>query len=321
MSNDMYSGGPSTDNYGIERPPRELPYEEEYRHDGPGYGNGRPAPERYRPSNVVRWIGVLLIAFVVLAVLCGGISAVLAAVSFSSTPATATVDKTFRVSGVPTLVIHGAAGSVHVNPGGDGQITVHVVKQVRALTHAQAQSDLNAINVTTSQSGNLVTIREDDSRDFGWHLFYSRAVDITVTVPSNTNLSVFEDAGSVDASGLTGKLIAQINAGNAELSNMTMATGSSLRVNAGSLSVDGALQPHASLLVEVNAGSADVTLPHDTSAHLTASASAGSVEVNGWNVSQNHDAAHVTVDGDLNPNPTGTITIRVSAGSASINAA
>lgn len=329
MSDDPYSGGPAADNYGVEPPPPEHPVHEETAYDGPAYDRppydgpayAGPMRTRSRPPSYVRWIGGCLIACVLLVLVCGGIAAVLAGIAFSSTPATATVDKTFPVTGAPTLIIHSAAGSVHVNSGGDGQIIVHATKQVRTLTHAQAQSELNAITITTTQTGNVVTIQVDDSSSGGLYLFNDRQINLTVTTPASTSLNVIENAGSLDASGLTGKLTVRVNAGSMTLDSMTMASDSSLRINAGSLAVDGTLQPGASLLVEVNAGSADLTLPKDTSAHVDATASAGSVSVNGWNITETHDAANTTATGDLNPNPTSTITIRVKAGSASLNAA
>ena len=324
MANDTYPGGPSADNYGaggVGAPPPILPNED----NGAGYevpAYRRASEERRRPPGYVRWIAGLLVVFVVLALACGVVTAVLAAISFNSVRASATVDKTFSVSGVPTLIIHGAAGSVHVNPGADGQITLHATKRVRALTHGQAQSALDAITITTTQTGNQVNIQEDDSDNGRWFFggFQRIQIDLTVTAPANTNLALTEDAGSVDATGFTGKLATRVNAGSATLTSMTMAKGSSLVVNAGSLSVDGALQPDATLSVEVNAGTANMTLPQNTSAHLDATSSAGSVEVNGWNIAVNHDAANTVASGDLNPNPTGAITIRVSAGSASLNA-
>jgi hypothetical protein len=328
MHDDTNSGGVA-DNYGIEPPPpsrpaRERPLDDEPAYENPPYEN--PIYEgshrgRYRPPRYVRWIGGCLIACVLLLLVCGGATAVLAGIAFSSAPATAMVDKTFTVIGAPTLIIHSAVGSVHVNPGSAGQITLHATKRVRTLTHAQAQSELSAITITTTQSGNVVTIQVDDSVGGGLYLFNMRQIDLDVTTPASTSLSVVENAGSIDASGLTGKLTTQVNAGSVTLDTMTMATGSSLRVNAGSLTLDGTLQPGASLLVEVNAGSADVTLPQNTSAHLDATASAGSVNVDGWSVTENHNGPNTTASGDLNPNPTGTIIIRVSAGSASLRAA
>lgn len=331
MTNDNYQSGPSADNYGVGVPPPELPptsddSDMEHERERPTHERQvyeRATSERHQPPSYVRWIGGCLIAFVVLVVLCGGTTAVMAAMAFNSTPAGASFDKSFSVSGVPTLVIHGSAGSVHVNAGGDGQVSIHAKKSVHALTQSQAQSELDAITITATQSGNVVNIQVNDSDNRPW-LFYAfqrTQVDLTVTAPANTNLAITEDAGSIDASGFTGKLTARIDAGSATLNDMTMAKGSSLTVSAGSLHIDGALQPDASLYLEVDAGSADITLPQNTSAHLNATASAGSVNVNGWNVSENHDAADTTVIGDLNPNPTSVITIRVDAGSATLNAA
>ena len=318
MANDSYPRGPSTDNYGVGAPPPILPPEEEASYEVPG---GAPA-ERHRPPSYVRWIAGALIVFVAVILACGGATAALAAIAFNSAPATATVDKSFSVSGAPTLIIHGVAGRIHLSPGADGQITLHATKRVRALTQGQAQSALDAIRITATQSGNQVTIEEDTSDNGGWFFggFRQTRIDLTVTAPAHTNLTLTEDAGLVEATGFTGALTTRINAGSATLSNMTMAKGSSLFVNAGSLSVDGAVQTEASLYLEVNAGSANVTLPRDTSAHLDATASAGNVNVNGWNIAVNHSAAQMSASGDLNPNPTGTITIRVSAGSATLNA-
>ena len=319
MTNDDTNPNVPADNYGIEPPPPgEAP------HERPVYGEpayAGPMPERRMTPGYVRWLGGCLIGCVVLLIVCGALTAVLAGIALNSTPATATVDKDFSVSGVPTLDIHSAAGTVHVNPSTDGQIHVHGTKRARALTHSQAQSDLNAISISLSQTGNVVDIRTEipgGGANFG---VFTRQVDLDVTTPATTNLSVVENAGTLDVSGLTGKLTAQVNAGSMTLDSMEMANGSALHVNAGSLALNGSLQPGASLTVEVNAGSADLTLPRSTSAHLDASASAGSVNINGWSIAESRNGPNTTASGDLNPNPTGTITIRVSAGSATLNAA
>ncbi|MGH2517055.1 MAG: hypothetical protein ACRDHP_15505, partial [Ktedonobacterales bacterium] len=264
MHDDTYTGGPSADTYGIEtpspkRPAREFRSDDEANYDGPAYE--RSPRERYRPPRYVRWIGGILIVCVALLLVCGGGAAVLVAIAFNSTPATATVDKTLTVSGAPTLIIHGAAGSVHVTPGSGNQITLHANERVRALTHSQAQSELNAITITTTQTGNTVNIQENDASSGHLFPFAFSTVDLNVTTPAATSLNVVLDAGSLGASGLTGKLTAKVDAGSMTLDGMTLASGSSLRVDAGSLSLNGALQSGASLLVVVNAGSVDLTLP------------------------------------------------------------
>lgn len=349
MNGENYSDIQPTRNDSPATPPPILPPEEEGADDGPRYEGPRndgprhdtpqydgprydgprfDAPraqsagqERYRPPNYVRWIGGCLLAVVLILLLCGGGTAVVVAMTLNSAPVTATVDKTFSVSGIPTLIIHGQLGRVHVNAGDNEKVSLHATKRVRTFTRAQAQTELDAITISTNQTGNVVTIEVDNTFGGGLRVFNTQEIDLNVTTPASTNLTVVENAGSLNATGLTGKLTTQVNAGSVIMDNMTMADGSSLRTNAGSLTLDGALQPGASLTVNVNAGSADLTLPRDTSAHLAASASAGSVNVNGWNIAQSHIGADTAEYGDLNPNPTGTITIHVSAGSATLNAA
>jgi hypothetical protein len=317
MPGDTYAGDSSADD-GAAQPTRERPYGD-VRHEAPVTYTA--APERHQPPRHVRWIAGALVAFMALVLICGGATAALGAIVSNSTPATATVDKALSVGGVPTLMIHSPAGSVHINAGGAGRIALHAELQARGVTYAQAQNEVNAIHVTTTQTGDVVSILVELTNRLVFSAFDVRRIDLTVTAPASTNLSIVEDAGSLDASGFTGKLAARVNAGDATLSDMTMAKGSSLRVNAGSLRVDGALQPDATLLVVVNAGSADVTLPQNTSAHLDANATAGSVHVNGWNIVESGNAGSMTASGDLNPNPTGAITIHVNAGSATLSAA
>ncbi|MGH2518024.1 MAG: hypothetical protein ACRDHP_20465 [Ktedonobacterales bacterium] len=43
--------------------------------------------------------------------------------------------------------------------------------------------------------------------------------------------------------------------------------------------------------------------------------------MNGWTIAETRNPGDLTANGDLNPNPTSTITIRVDAGDVSLNAA
>ncbi len=331
MSDYVPGGGPPTGGYAREGPPREgavrepqsggPPLEVPYRtgQTGPGYYGPPPQLAPRRSRSPVRWIVGVGIALLALLLACGGVAAIVATVASNSSPVSATVDKTFTVSGAPTLIVRTAASNVHITPGGDGQITMHAVKQARGFPGFQTQSELDAIHMTASQSGSVVTVVVTVDSSF-WNVFGSRHVEMNLTTPAHSNLQIESNAGSFDATGVTGSLSAHVNAGSMTLNNMTLATGSTLQVNAGSLTLNGALQSGASLNVEVNAGSANVTLPRDTSARVDATASAGSINVQGWNLNRSQNAATTTVNGDLNPNPTGTITIHVNAGSVNLRA-
>lgn len=323
---------PRADNYGYD--PNRTPAQEPPRPGYPGYeGYGAaPAydgPRGYYPASrerrpipgYVKVIGGCLILFTLLLLFCGIAAGVVAGLSLTSSPATSSFSKTLAVSGTPTILVHGQSGQIHIVPGTDGSVQVQATKSVRALSHDQAEQELDAITITASQTGNTVNIEVHQPSFNGFTFgFNSRSVDMTVTVPAASNLNVTQAAGTLDANGITGQLIADVSAGTVNLTDMTMADGSRLSVSAGTVNLHGRLQPSASMTVDVSAGSITMGLPHDTNTHLNASATAGNVTVNGWDVSTTRNAADTTVTGDLGSNPTGTLTIQVSAGSATVNA-
>lgn len=325
---------PRPDNYGYD--PNRAPAQEQPRpgypgyegygaapaYDGPqGYYYGPPRRERRPIPGYVKAIGGCLILFTILLLFCGIAAGVVAGLSLTSTPATSSFSKTLAVTGAPTVLVHGEAGRITIVPGAAGSVQVQATKSVRALSHDQAEQELDAITITATQSGNTVNIEVHqpsfDGFTFGFH---SRSVDMTVTVPSSSNLNVTQAAGTLDANGITGQLIADVSAGTVNLTDMVMADGSRLSVSAGTVNLHGRLQPSASMTVDVSAGSVTMGLPQDTNTHLNASATAGNVTVNGWDVSTTRNAADTTVTGDLGSNPSGTLTIQVSAGSATVNA-
>lgn len=324
---DNYGYGPSRANAAEREQPRPgYPGYEGYgsapAHDGPqDYYYGTPRRERRPIPGYVKAIGGCLVLFTLLLLFCGIAAGVVAGLSLTASPATSSFSKTLAVSGTPTVMIHGASGRISVVPGAAGSVQVQATKTVRALSHDQAQQELDAITITTTQTGNTVDIEVNTPSSSGfWFGFHSRQVNMTVTVPTASNLNVTQAAGTLDANGITGQLIADVSAGTVSLDDMTMMDGSRLTVSAGTVDLHGRLQPGASMRVNVSAGSVTMGLPRDTNTHLDASASAGNVTVNGWNVSTTRDAANTTVTGDLGANPTGTLTIQVSAGSATVNA-
>lgn len=291
-------------------------------YDGPqGYYYGPPRRERRPIPGYVKAIGGCLVLFTLLLLFCGIAAGVVAGLSLTATPATSSFSKTLNVSGTPTVMVHGASGRISVVPGAAGIVQVQATKFVRALSHDQAQQELDAITITTTQTGNTVDI-EVNTPSFSGFAFgiHSHEVNMTVTVPTASNLNVTQAAGTFDANGITGQLIADVSAGTVSLDDMTMTDGSRLTVSAGTVDLHGRLQTGASMRVDVSAGSVTMGLPRDTNTHLDASASAGDVTVNGWDVSTTRNAANTTVKGDLGANPTGTLTIQVSAGSATVNA-
>jgi hypothetical protein len=118
--------------------------------------------------------------------------------------------------------------------------------------------------------------------------------------------------------GLTTTLAAIVNAGNLDAIDVTLRGGSDLALNAGNLTMDGALAPGATLEARLNAGNARFTLPSDTPALLDASTTVGQISVAGWQVRTERQIVQQRARGALGAEPTGSLRIHVDAGNLTL---
>jgi DUF4097 and DUF4098 domain-containing protein YvlB len=111
-----------------------------------------------------------------------------------------------------------------------------------------------------------------------------------------------------------------MTAGNVDMRGVTLQGTTIERLTAGNLDISGELAPTARLRIGMTAGDATLSLPLSTSAHVEASSSAGNVHITGWpSVTDNH-TTDGTLSTDLNPHPTGSITVTLTAGNVTIEA-
>lgn len=234
--------------------------------------------------------------------------------------ATATETHEFRVEGIPSLAVRNFAGNVTLTAGPEGQVSVTVTKRVRGgLFGSAEEADLENIHVDVRQSGNTISV-EAEVRD---RRFVTKQfnIDIDIAAPSQTNLDLHLNAGNTDVVGINGVINAKVNAGNLETRHVTFADRSRLTVNAGNLTLEGALAADSSLDAEVSAGNARLTLPRATATYLDARTQAGSVQVTGWPIEVRRHFAQMSASGAMGPNASGTLTVRVNAGNVTLLAA
>jgi Putative adhesin len=309
------------------RPARQAPNAPAYP-PYPGYVPYPAAPQGYPAGPRERgrrspWIVlaggclVLVAACVALSAAAGG---VIWAVELTSVPVTSDTSKAFPVTGIPTLAVDVAAGDVHVDSGASAQVIVKVHRSVRAFTHDQAVQYLDAMRVNLTQDGNTVNVTVNQGNWDGFTPFLNRQLDVQVMVPSTTNLRTTMSAGDLQVNDITGAVNVHMSAGNANLENVTLAGTSTLDLTAGDVTFDGAMQKGVSLGVTLTAGDVNLSLPRNTDAHLDGHATAGDISVSGWTTNQSSSGGGTTVTADLVPNPTGTITIRVTAGDVNVTA-
>ncbi len=285
---------------------------------------GDPRGERKRPNGFILAAGGCLVALAVLIALCAMSLGVVTALAAVSQPATATTTRTLHVSGAPTLQLHTDAASVNItgDPTDSDTVTVALSVNVKTISHNGAQSIVQAIKLTTTQSGNIININLRDSNNiFNPQVLMVRNVTLDITAPTHTGVSGELNAGALTTDDLTGALNITSNAGAVTLHRMTFTGASSMRLSAGGLTFDGALAQGATVDATVNAGGVVCTLPSQTGAHLNASVNSGSVSVIGWNANITRNVTNASTIADVGAHPTGSLTIRVNAGSVIVTLA
>jgi hypothetical protein len=280
-------------------------------------------PER-RSGNAIGW----LIGAIVGALLLFGLFALLLAsvagwflVGGATSRYTDTTTKTFTVAAPVTLTIQNPAGNVTIRRGGGDQVSVQVTKVVRTLNQSVATRELNAMVVNTTQNGNTIQVQSDYSTSFFDGVRSSRSVDLLVTTPQQTAVTLRLNAGNATVSDLTGKMDVQLNAGNLTVSGTQVTDNSSLRADAGNITANLSMTPKATLSVQVNAGNASLTLPSDTPSRLDARVNVGSINVTGWSIPVSHPTPpSAAASGDLGANATGDLHVQVNVGAITLRA-
>ncbi len=281
-------------------------------------------PSERRSGNTTGW----LIGAVVGALLLFGLFALLLAsvagwflVGGATTRYTDTATTTFTVATPVTLTIQNPAGNVTVRQGSANQVRVQVTKVVRTLNQSVATRELNQMVVDTTQNGATIQVQTNYSTSFFDGVRSSRSVDLLVTTPQQTAVTLRLNAGNATVSDLQGKMDLQLNAGNLTVSGAQVTDSSSLRTDAGNITATLSMTPKAALSVQVNAGNASLTLPANTPAHLDARVNVGSISVTGWSIPVTHSTPPgAAASGDLGTNATGDLQIQVNVGAVTLRA-
>jgi hypothetical protein len=287
------------------------------------------SPPRRPVSGFVTFTGRLMMIFG-LFVLLGGIYA---GFQMMSRDASSVLEpKVIQVEGVPAVRIENTVGSVRVVAGTGNEVEVRAEVHVEHLSRGLAEQALKNYELAASQNPEtgVIEIRAGDGQPFGGDgfldgMFLRRSVRMTVTMPANANLDLNVAAGTMNVTGITGKVNAEVNAGSLNITESKLADGSTFKVNAGGMFFRGELVPDASIDVEVNAGGAEFVLPQETAARLIGTADAGGVSASGWTGTISEDRIHGNdnsrIDGYLTgvENTKSVITVTVHAGAAEIN--
>ena len=292
----------------------------------PPYQYG-PQPPMPRSSGIPWWgwlLGGCLLIVVVGGVFCGILGATLGARLGTLISRVAneqfvsdTSSQTFTVTGAPSIVVDDPAGNITYQVAAGNVVVVQIIRRAGDSSTVSAQNDLQSISASATQSGDSITIHADvgSSQGFG----QTKAVDLSITGPANATFNLTDQAGNINITGTQGLISTDVQTGNVTLSGVTLADGSQLKTNVGTVTVRGQLASGASADINVSVGTVTVTLPSSTSTHLSATADTGDVSIVGWTVQQTANGAGHTASGDLGSAPSGTLTVHVGTGNITVS--
>lgn len=224
---------------------------------------------------------------------------------------TAIIDRTFDVTGAPTLALDNKNGSVTITRGDDAKIVVHAIK--RAATDEMLQK----MNVQLTQDGNRVTVHTDTPEYGGFVLFgpNNQGVEYHIQVPARADIGPARTANSsVSVSGIAGTLdlgtsngpvtvrdfdgtvMVQTSNGSVHLTNgkgavhlrtsnssvevaNVQATTTDVHTTNGRITFAGSLAPNSDNQLETSNGSIVIRLPADSAFKLDLHTSNGSLDV------------------------------------------
>jgi len=284
---------------------------------GPGYAGPPPGMmsgrwygaqpyRRYRRRSPWRWIIVLLI---ILALLGGGVGSVF------GIHHTAIETKSFSVNtsaATPAmLVIHESTGEITVHTGSTNNISIQATKDAGGFF-----GNPDDIQVQYNQSNGSNTI--DVSANDGGGIFSSSSVNFDVTVPTNTDLQLQSNTGTIEVHGVTGTMDLESNTGTITALNDNLTGSSTLQTNTGSVKFSGSIST-GSYQFTTNTGSVDVTLPSSSNFHVDAKTDTGSVSTDFPGLSVQHNTVGAELHGDVGGNASQTnVTLTTNTGSVDL---
>lgn len=281
----------------------------------PGYV---PAPHRGAGRAVVPV--VIGVAVVVVLLCAGSIAAVGALAGWWATHqvnATRTSAVSFAVPDHPQLIVHDTAGTVTVVAGTARQITVDITKRATDSSSQSAQHALDAITVTTHTTDQGLVIDATTSAD---HPLTRQSVDLRIAVPATTDMELDLKAGTAHLAGFTGRLTATMAAGNLDLRDVVLDGASRVQLNAGNADLRTALQPDATLDMQVHTGNARLALPQESPTLLTARTTVGNVTINGWPATIRHTGAGASTEVYCKLAPHNHVNVTVDTGNIAVSA-
>jgi DUF4097 and DUF4098 domain-containing protein YvlB len=225
-----------------------------------------------------------------------------------------------------TLELHNLSGDITVNAGRGSGASIELVRRSRGRTDADARTGLDRVTVDTQVVGTRATVKTNYSNERQSN--YSVSVDMIVTAPAGTRVTVNSVSGDVKMTGIRGDVTVQTVSGDVVLANLgaiseaktasgdVTITGSSSdgTLDAGTLSGDVVLTQVKARKIAGSTVSGSVTARDVSCESATLSTMSGDAIFSG-DPARNGRYEITSHSGDVRFTPTGSVGFTLSANS------
>lgn len=275
-------------------------------------------PQKRNTGMIIAVVAIVLLVPVMLcvgaALFAGGIGVFVAS---SQVEQTSTTQSQVAVPSHPVITISNTSGQVTITNGTVQQVTVEATKRARSTSSQAARNLLDTMTVTAVPTANGANITATTGQNSP---FSQQNINLRITVPQTSDLSVTLNAGTLSMTGITGVIHVTTSAGTVTMQNVTAQGATTVNVATGTLRFEGALANSASMNATVNTGNATIRLPQATATHVDASTNVGNVTVSTWAATIQRTGVGQSATFDTNTPTTSTLTVHVDVGSITLGA-
>lgn len=243
------------------------------------------------------------------------------------------LSQTFETPASPQVVVETFNGSIDVQAGGADEVSVEVTRRGSGATQAEAEADIQNVEVTMAQEGDTIRIvarRVDSPFSIG-----NSGASMTLVVPAGTALDLQSSNGEIVADGVTGDIRMRTSNGAIEVrggaGSLDLETSNgAIRIEASAAAVDahtsnGRIEFEGSLVegdqvFDTSNGSIELTLPADLGFNLDAETSNGEITTD-FPVTTTGVTDDDMLRGTVGESPVVSIRIRTSNGRIEIRKA
>ncbi len=188
---------------------------------------------------------------------------------------------------VEKLEISDTAGNITVKTTTSGDISIKAIKKVKGTNEETKKEIMENIDIVVEENGNSLSVHpstRDGKKDDLWkwvgQLYKGSevTVDFELEVPENIKVyTVDSNAGNIAFEDVNGEIGIKSNAGNVDLTGISLEGSSDIQINAGNINLDADISKASKLSVVNTAGNVKLSLPANSAFDLTAKLTAGNI--------------------------------------------